>query len=62
MFNRIPNRGGKTMTLLEAAERLLEARYDQMLTRQEWDALRDAVIEAGGSVPPERDHGDERTE
>ncbi|MCC7390526.1 MAG: hypothetical protein IT431_17375 [Phycisphaerales bacterium] len=30
--------------LLRAAERLLEAREDQMLTSEEWDALRDAVV------------------
>jgi hypothetical protein len=29
--------------LLRAAERLLEAREDQMLTSEEWDALRDAA-------------------
>ena len=50
------------MTLLEAAERLLEARYHQMVTRQEWDDLSDAVVEAGGNVPPERDDEDEQTE
>jgi hypothetical protein len=59
MFNRIPKRGGKTMALLEAAQRLLEARYDQMVTRQEWDDLSDAVVEAGGSLPPEHDDEDD---
>ncbi len=50
------------MTLLEAAQRLLEARYHQMVTHQEWDDLRAAVVEAGGNVPPERDDEHEETE
>lgn len=33
-------------SLLEAARALLEAREDQMVTRVEWDNLRDAVAAA----------------
>ncbi len=49
------------MTLIEATT-LLEARYHQMVTRQEWDDLSDAVVEAGVTSPPERDDEDEQTE
>ena len=33
----------RTQTLIDAATRLLEARNDQMLTAEEWDALQSAV-------------------
>jgi hypothetical protein len=39
--------------LIDAATALLEARSNQMVTAEEWRALRDAVIACGGTVESE---------
>lgn len=41
----------RTQALIDAATRLLEAREDQMVTSDEWDALRSAVDTFRGTEP-----------
>ena len=49
------------LRLLEAAQSLLDARANQMVTAEEWRALRDAALACGATVErddAEVDHAD----
>lgn len=48
--------------VLEAAQRLLAAREDDMITGDEWEALANAVDQCNAASTPRPDDGDQTAE